>query len=48
MMRLSSSSVNGALFAALLAPTGALMSGLTGDSGIHLRLTQNRKKPGAW
>ena len=43
MMRLISSSVNGALFAALLEPTGALMSELTGDSGIHFRLTQKRK-----
>jgi hypothetical protein len=42
-MRLISSSVKGALFAALLEPTGALMSELTGDSAIHLRLAQKRK-----
>jgi len=42
-IRVISSSVNGALFAALLEPTGALISGLTGDSRIHLRLTQKRK-----
>ena len=43
MMRLTSSSVKGALFAALLEPTGALISELTGDSEIHLRLAQKRK-----
>ena len=43
MIRLISSSVKGALLAARLEPTGALMSALTGDSGIHFRLTQNRK-----
>ena len=37
MMRCNSSSVKGAFLAALLEPTDALMSALTGDSGIHLR-----------
>ena len=43
MMRFSSLSVNGVLLAALLEPTGGLMSELTGDSAIHFRLTQKRK-----
>lgn len=41
--RCSSISVKGALLAALLDPMGGLMSELTGDSVIHLWLTQKRK-----